>query len=565
MSNARKGITRRQAAGCALGLLATARAGAVTAAPALSAPPPQLNQVGYRPGSAKRFVLAVAPGDAARAFTVETLLGKPVFTGELGETVHDLTITAGEHARTGDFSALTTPGRYRVKVGDRVSAAFGVAEGLYGPLVRDAVRAFFLIRASVAIDDPVTGLRHAAGHRDEAALMVDGRARDLSGGWYNAGDYGKWTHMAAISVSQMMWLHELRPRQSKALELGTPALYPGLPDLLQQARWGLEWLLRMQNPDGSVLHKIDSGPNVYAWGQPPEGDPHPRVVQPGGSLDAGVFVGATMQAARVFDGLDHAFAVRCRAAAQRAWTWLEAHPKVMRDDVNYTDPDPRQEILWATCEMAAATGDAALGVRASAQLRASGVFPFFWPSPQVLGAMSLARGSGEPAARARATIVETAKAAALHVRDDPYGFSTMPQAYSWGSVEVALNTAVICLFAAELGEASGRDTAQRLLDYVLGCNALGHSFVTGHGERATRRPYHWTCRVWGVVMPGWASGGPNGGAPGADPRLKALIDAGTPPAKCFVDACENDGSWASNEGQTSENAALLLAAGLSGW
>lgn len=562
MSKSRKGITRRQAAGGAIGLLAAARAGEVGAASLAS--PPQLNQLGYRPGAPKRFVLALAPGEAASAFTVETLSGERVLAGALDDKLHDLTVTAGEHVRTGDFSALTRPGRYRVKVGERASAPFGVGEGLYRPLVRDAARAFFLIRASVAIDDPVTGIRHAAGHRDEAALMVDGQARDLSGGWYNAGDYGKWTHMAAISVSQMMWLHELRPAQARALNLEVPTLYPGLPDLLQQARWGLEWLLRMQNPDGSVLHKVDSGPNVYAWGQPPEGDPHPRVVQPGGSLDAGVFVGAMMQAARVFDGPDHAFAVRCRAAAQRAWTWLEANPKVMRDDVNYADPDPRQEILWATCEMAAATGDAALGARAAAALKAIGVFPFFWPSPQVLGAMSLARGPGEAAAAARTVIIETAKAAALHVRDDPYGFSVLPQAYSWGSVEVGLNTAVICLFAAELGEASGRDTAQRLLDYVLGCNALGHAFVTGHGERATQRPYHWTCRVWGVVMPGWASGGPNGGAAGADPRLKALIDARTPPAKCFVDACENDGSWASNEGQTSENAALLLATGLFG-
>lgn len=563
MSKSRKGVTRRQAAVGTVGLLTTIGAGGVRAARAVT--PPQLNQLGYPPEAAKRFVLAVAPDDTvARAFTVETVAGERVFTGRLDDKVHDLTVTAGEHVRTGDFSGLIQPGRYRVKVDDRTSASFGVAEGLYGPLMRDAARAFFLIRASVAIDDPETGIRHAAGHRDEADLMVDGQARDLTGGWYNAGDYGKWTHMAAISVSQMMWLHELRPAQAGALVLGVPALYPGLPDLLQQARWGLEWLLKMQNPDGSVLHKIDSGPNVYAWGRPPEGDPHPRVVQPGGSLDAGVFVGATMQAARVFAAPDPAFAARCRAAAQRAWTWLEAHPKVMRDDINYADPDPRQEMAWAICEIAAATGDAALGARATAALKDIGVFPFFWPSPQVLGAMSLARGSGEAAAVARAAIVETAKAVAPYVQADPYGFTVRPEAYNWGSVEVALNTAVICLFAAELGEALARDTAQRLLDYVLGCNALGHSFVTGHGECATRRPYHWTCRVWGLVMPGWASGGPNGAAAGADPRLKVLIEAGTPPAKCFVDACENDGSWASNEGQTSENAALLLATGLFG-
>lgn len=563
MSKARKGITRRQAAGGAVGLLAAAQAGCARAAPII--PGPKVNQTGYLPKGAKRFVIPVAPGDtAARAFTVQTLIGKPVFTGRLDDKVHDLTATTGEHVRTGDFSALTTPGRYRVKVGDQVSQPFGVAEGLYGPLVRDAARAFFLIRASVAIDDPVTGLRHAAGHRDEAALMVGGQPRDLTGGWYNAGDYGKWTHMAAISVSQMMWLHELRPAQAGALKLGVPALYPDLPDLLQQARWGLEWLLRMQNPDGSVLHKVDSGGNVYAWGLPPEGDPHPRVVQAGGSLDAGVFVGATLQAARVFAALDPAFAARCRAAAQRAWTWLEANPKVTEHDVNYADADPGQEILWATCEMAAATADPALGARAAASLKAIGVFPFFWPAPQVLGAMSLARGPTPAAAAARAAIVDAAKAVAADVRADPYGYSARPEAYYWGSVEIALNTAVVCLFAAELGEKEAHDIAQRLLDYVLGRNALDHSFITGHGERATRRPYHWTCRVWGLVMPGWASGGPNGGAAGADPRLKVLIDAKTPPAKCFVDACENDGSWASNEGQTSENAALLLATGLLG-
>ena len=74
----------------------------------------------------------------------------------MDDKVHDLTIAAGEHVRTGDFSALTTPGRYRVKVGDLASPPFGVGAGLYEPLVRDAARAFFLIRAIVAMDDRVT-------------------------------------------------------------------------------------------------------------------------------------------------------------------------------------------------------------------------------------------------------------------------------------------------------------------------------------------------------------------------------------------------------------------------
>lgn len=565
MTNGGNTASRRKVMAGGAGLLAALGAGSAWARDGGPVPgAPRLNQLGFLPQGDKRFVLAVLPGDGdERAFHVETLAGRSVFEGRLDARVHDLTRTAGEHVRTGDFSAFAAPGRYRLRVGAAVSHPFAIADDVYAPLVRDAARAFWLIRANVAMDDPVTGLRHAAGHAGDASVMVDGRARDLTGGWYNAGDYGKWTHMAAISASQMMWLHTLRPGPVLGLKLNTPAPSPAMPDLLHQARWGLEWLLKMQNPDGSVLHKVDAK-GAYAWGQPPEADPHPRSAGSASSLDAGVFVGVMLQAARAFAPFDTPFAASCKAAARRAWTWLEPHPKVAHDDYAYTDPDARQEILWATCEMAVTTGDPALRARADAAIKALGVFPFFWPGPQVLGVMSLARVEGDAGATARAAILQTAKTVAGPVAEDPYSYTVRPEAYIWGSVELALNSAVVCLFAAELGDAEARRTGQRLLDYVLGCNALDNSFVTGHGERATRRPYHWACRVWGIVIPGWASGGPNAGLTGADPRLKALIEAETPPAKCFVDACENDGSWASNEGQTSENAALLLAAGLFG-
>ncbi|WP_420137361.1 glycoside hydrolase family 9 protein [Sphingomonas sp.] len=537
---------------------------------ACSAAPPdavmlQLNQCGFLPRSPKRFVMTVAADDdQPRQFRIETLQGKSVFAGPIGGRVYDLTPTTGDHVRIGDFSAFTRPGRYRIRIGPAFSPPFEIGNAVYAPLVRDAARAFYLIRANIALDDPVTGLKHAAGHRSEASLPVNGIARDLTGGWYNAGDYGKWTHMAAISASQMMWLYTLRLAPARGLKLAVSQSFPGLCDLLQQARWGLEWLLKMQNRDGSVLHKIDSN-QLYAWGLPPEQDPHPRSAAPPSSADAAVFTGVMLQASQVFAPLDHIFADRCRTAALHGWDWLTKNPAVLRNDANYADRDPRQEILWATCAMAATFEDAALGERAAAGLREIGVHPFFWPTPQLLGAMSLARKESASAAVARTTIIAAAIDIAARAGRDPYGFSADPNAYWWGSNEAALDTAVLCLFAAELGGGQQlRHTAQRLLDYVLGCNALGLSFVTGHGSHCVERPYHWTCRTWGIVMPGWASGGANHLMAGADPRLKAVIARGTPPAKCFVDACEDDGSWASNEGQTSENAALLLAAGLIG-
>jgi endoglucanase len=375
--------------------------------------------------------------------------------------------------------------------------------------------------------------------------------------------------MAAISSSQMMWLFELRP-SAATLNLDMPALWP-LPDLLQQARWGLEWLLKMQNRDGSVLHKVDTEP-LFAWGKPPAEDPNPRRARGASSIDAGVFVGVICQAARVFAKYDPAFSRRCRSAALASWAWLKANPDIRHDDPYYVDPDARQEAAWAAAEMAVMTNDAVLATQAIDQFRAlntpdgAGILPFSWPSPQLLGAMAMARHAKGPSRDAAVSGLQRAAAIITAGQaDDPYGYSNDPGRYTWGSVEWALDNAVVCLFAAEIdGDATFRRTAQRLLDYVLGCNALNLSFVTGHGTRFVSHPYNWTYRTQKILMPGWPSGGPNGQPQGADPLLSAVIARGTPPAKCFVDACQDNGAWACNEGQTTETAALVLTAGLLG-
>jgi MYXO-CTERM domain-containing protein len=96
---------------------------------------------------------------------------------------------------------------------------------------------------------------------------------------------------------------------------------------------------------------------------------------------------------------------------------------------------------------------------------------------------------------------------------------------------------------------------------VLGQNSLNQSFVTGFGANPVQHPYHWIYAALRIAMPGWASGGPNQYPNGADTLLIAAQQRGLPPAKCWVDSGNGGGSWASNEGETSENAALLFAAG----
>lgn len=218
---------------------------------------PKTNQVGYLPNAGKSFtIVAAGPVTAGAAFEVLTSVGAPAYSGKLESSTVNETVATGETVLRGDFSSLAAPGTYVVVVSGLASRPFVVGTGVYGRLYRDAARAFSLIRSGVAINDPVTGLSHPASHTMDAALRdKPGTSRDMTGGWYNAGDFGKWVHMAAISTSYMMWLHELNGAVIDGVRLGIPDSAVSVPDVLTEARWGLSWMLKMQNADGVTASK----------------------------------------------------------------------------------------------------------------------------------------------------------------------------------------------------------------------------------------------------------------------------------------------------------------------
>ena len=134
--------------------------------------------------------------------------------------------------------------------------------------------------------------------------------------------------------------------------------------------------------------------------------------------------------------------------------------------------------------------------------------------------------------------------------------------YFWGSAERVLHCAALFLMADSLQPTSLlRQAALSQLAWMLGNNAANHSFITGFGANPVLHPWHWIYRDYGIIMPGWAVLGPNGYPDGVDPALKRLQERGTAPARCYVDLCTSQGSWASNEGEISEEAALVFVTG----
>ncbi|NTV52063.1 MAG: hypothetical protein HGA76_03495 [Candidatus Firestonebacteria bacterium] len=524
---------------------------------------PKTNQLGYLPNAEKTFSVVASAVHAGETFAIVDAAGNTAYSGQIPEAPLNNFPETGESIFRGDFSALQTPGTYAVFLKGKPSHVFSIRENCYLPLFQDALRAFSLIRCGTAVSDIAAGWQHAACHLQDAPLRTRSEQKqDFTGGWHNACDYGKWCHMHAITLAYFLWLYEL-----------TPAAEPrGQNMLLAEAVWGLRFLLKMQYPDGSVYHKVDSEP-AFCFGTPPDQDKLLRqagfqgAAQPQNpsAIDAGTFTAVMAQASRVFADYDPALARECRRAAFKTWAWMQHHPPTGQNDPYYTDTDYWQEIFWAQAEMFRLTGDAKLETMLEKTVEENPLQNLSWQTPQAFGYLSLwqyQNTDGALKAKIKAAVQTDCDALLKTAHQSGYGVALRPDQYYWESNETVLHQANILLFGYLMtGTPDYRTTALQQLDYLLGLNALDQSFITGHGSRQVRQPYHWTYAAYGEILPGWVSGGPNSNTVGADAALRTLIGLGTPPAKCYLDMCEDAGSYASNEGEITANAALVFLTG----
>jgi endoglucanase len=537
----------------------------------------KVDQVGYLPDAPK---IAVLEGDteADRFLVVDAETKAVVFEGAIGRA--DIDTNSGERVRHLDFSALTDEGEYAVVVpGAGSSVKFRVARNVYYAPFFDALRSYTLGRAGLAIDDPVTGLKHAAGHTQDAGARLDidhphapaGAKIDVSGGWYDAGDFGKYVTPGAVTAAQLMLAYELHPEKFGEGQLKFPAGFesdvPGLPDVLAEVKYELDWLLKMQRPDGAVYHKVSG----LAWPGMirPEDDTQPRYVFGMTTYGTGMFAGAMAMAARVYEPFDAEYAARLLEAAERAFRFLEANPepvvvKSERQDNGsggYDKTGDQDDRFWAAAELLKTTGDpryaAYIGGKLGHQLQRDPVI-IGWGSPLALGQFACATAeAGDPAVKAslRQKLVKAADDIVERIGRDGYRYALSPNEYTWASAKNGLAKAQLLMLASELEPKEAYlHGALDQLHYTLGRNALGTTYLTGSGTEMPNYPHSRMIIGTGTYIPGLLVGGPN--KFGGDPELDRLLERESPPpAKAYLDS---NGSWATNEYAIDYNAPLVF-------
>ena len=527
----------------------------------------RLNQVGFYTYGPKSAVV-VSP--ETWYFTIQSPdLKTTYYTGEL--LPQKRWTASGEYAKIADFSGFTRPGTYVVTVtGAGSSYPFTISNQVNYELSRGLIRAFYYQRASMALDYQYAGKwARAAGHPDTRVIVHRSAASDSSKpgarkegasysspkGWYDAGDYGKYVVNAGITTYSLLLLYEQFSDFFDTLFLNIPESGGNLPDLLAEIKWELDWLLTMQDPaDGGVYHKLTT--LNFVGNVMPAFAGGTRYFIGKGAAATFDFVGVCAAASRIYRKYLPAFADSCLNAALYAWEWGKQYPdsayRGNPPDVvtgAYSDGNITDELFWASCELFLATGDS------SYYLPPRGYDVPEWPHVGMLGLYSLALTNRDSAA----ILYVVSKANDLRNTIRASAFRTSLINFYWGSNGVAANQGMVLLVAYLLTEdISYLEGAIHMLDYIMGKNGVGYSFVTGFGKRSPMNPHHRPSEGDNIKdpVPGFLVGGPNGQAIVADCNYNYSDTV----AKKWVDmAC----SYSTNEVAINWNApAAFLAGGL---
>ena len=346
-----------------------------------------VNQTGYLPALPKLATVKSASKTPLK-WELQKQGGGVAASGDTKPLGKDA--ASGEEVHLVDFSSVTVPGKgYTLKVGADVSHPFDIARrplpqaqvrrarDLLSPAKRhrdrDAVRGRQAVDAARRPREQ-EGARPGQDltqHRRQGGPLSEGFGLRL-----HAGCHGRLVRRRRPRQVRRQRRHcgldDAEPVRARRRERGTagdfgdgkmniPEKKNKVPDLLDEARLELEFMLKMQVPDGKpkagmVHHKIHDK-EWTALGMFPDEDAQARFLWPPSTAATLNLAATAAQGARIFAKLDKKFSDRCLKAAEKAWAAAAGEPGGLRAATAaigggpYDDKDVSDEFYWAAAEL----------------------------------------------------------------------------------------------------------------------------------------------------------------------------------------------------------------------
>ena len=544
----------------------------------------RFNQLGFYPNAPKVAIIIALDVSKFSILTIDKK--KTVFTGTLKASVNPA--LNNKKTLIADFSSFDKPGTYLLYAdGLGYSYPFSIKASVYNELAKASIKGYYYQRASTALPKKYAGKWYrTAGHPDDKVVIHPSAATEkrpagaiisAPRGWYDAGDYNKYIVNSGVTTGTMLSLYEDFPEYIQTLNLTIPESTNKVPDLLDEIVWNLRWMLSMQDPDdGGVYNKLTNA--TFDGMVMPEITKAPRYVVQKGTAATLDFAAVTAQASRILKkylkelpGLSDS----CLSASVKAWEWAQRNPAIAyeQNSMNekyqpqittggYGDRTFADEFIWAASELYVTTGE-------ESYYKAVNMFPdelmplTSWGNVRLLGYYTLARNEKQLKGAAKQDfemlkerIIAMADGLIAGVDDRAYKtvMGKTGRDFNWGSNSNAGNQGIALIQAYRLSRnIKYVDYAISNLDYLLGRNATGYSFVTGYGTKTPMFPHHRPSAADGIKepVPGLLVGGPNPG------KQDGVALPSSVPDEAYID---NQDSFAANEIAINWNAPLVYLA-----
>jgi endoglucanase len=535
-----------------------------------------INQVGYYPAGPKSpFLINLSNPQAKKVQLVNFRNKRTVFEADLGEGYPDE--ASKDVIQTIDFTRFKQEGRYYLKYGNIQSYPFRIGRDIYRDAFTKLLRSYYLQRCGVTVRDSASGVNHPPCHLSDGLIAHQdsfnraGKAKRAQGGWHDAGDFGKYVAPTAVTIGRLLSLYEQYPKLFSDRQLSIPESGNRKPDLLDEVKVGLDWMLTMQREDGAVYRKL-SGKD-WPGPIPPQEDKQPRFVYGISTPETAKFAAAMAMAGRVYAPIDTKLAQNYLKAAQKAWRFLQTEPSMKVDWVEGDDngsgkylasesdlaealKSDKDDRLWAAAELFITTGNSAFEQYLAQNIPSLSYTLFEWADPSPLGMIDYLmqtqrKGSDNLKQQIKEKLIQ--RADSLMQKVSLSGYRLANDNFIWASNKMAAEEGITLLYAYRVtGNQAYFTAAVDQLDYLLGRNHFNKSFITGVGSNSVRNVHHRIAQAKKIVIPGLMVGGPNSEA------QDGIAPKGLGPLSYLDD----DRSYATNEYAIDYNASVIGLMGM---
>ena len=213
----------------------------------------RINQLGYQPSSVKVAVWASKEDKPIASFQlIDSATNKVVFTGKAGKAFGAYGPFSQSHRL--NFSAFTKAGKYYLKAGNAISPFFRIADNVYAGAADFCLR--YMRQQRTGFNPFLKDSCHTHDgfvvYGSKAGIPDSSMRIDVIGGWHDASDYLQYVTTSANATYHLLMAYRDFPssfgdkHQANGLEGSN-----GKADILDEAKWGLDWLLKM-HPQGRL-------------------------------------------------------------------------------------------------------------------------------------------------------------------------------------------------------------------------------------------------------------------------------------------------------------------------